>query len=74
MWARSPTPMLVIHLAYKKPAKDKRPRRKPIDENLTPEEQEAEKLARQKEDEEFMYRLEYNPTPKTLCSFLHGAI
>lgn len=44
LWARSPTPMLVISLSYKKPSKDKRPRRKAIDDTLPEEEQEAERL------------------------------
>lgn len=44
LWARSPTPLLIIHLSQKKPnQKGKKPRRKPIDETLSPEEQEAEK-------------------------------
>ena len=44
LWTRSPTPLLIIHLSQKKPnQKGKKPRRKPIDETLTPEEQEAEK-------------------------------
>jgi len=74
LWARSPTPMLIISLSYKKPSKDKRPRRRPIDETLSPEEQDAERAARAKEDEEFMYRLEYHPTPKTCHQFLSSAL
>lgn len=74
LWARSPTPMIIISLSYKKPSKDKRPRRKAIDETLPEEEQEAERAARAKEDEEFMYRLEYNPTPKTCHQFLSSAL
>jgi len=64
----------IISLSYKKPSKDKRPRRKAIDETLPEEEQEAERAARAKEDEEFMYRLEYNPTPKTCHQFLSSAL
>lgn len=60
----------MIHLEYRKPAKDKRPKRKPISEDLTPEEQEAERAARAKEDEEYMCRLEYKPTPATCLNFL----
>lgn len=74
MWARSPTPMLIISLSYKKPSKDKRPRRRPIDETLPEEEQEAERQARAKEDEEFMYRLEYHPTPAQCHKFLSSAL
>lgn len=74
LWARSPTPMLVIHLAYRKPSKDKKPRRKPIDENLTEEEKQAEIERRAKEDEEFMARLEYSPTPQQCHEFLQGAL
>jgi hypothetical protein len=74
LWARSPTPMLVIHLAYKKPAKDKKPKRKPIAEDLTEEEKQAEIERRAKEDEEFMYRLEYHPTPAQCHDFLQGAL
>jgi len=74
LWARSQTPMLVIHLAYKKPPKDKKPRRKPLDENLTEEEREAELKRRALEDEEYMYRLEYNPTPEKCLAFMQGSI
>lgn len=74
LWARSPTPMLIISLSYKKPSKDKRPRRRPIDETLPEEEQEAERAARAEEDEQFMYRLEYHPTPKTCHQFLSSAL
>lgn len=74
LWARSPTPMLVISLSYKKPSKDKRPRRKAIDETLPEEEQEAERLARAEEDEQFMFRLEYSPTLPTCHQFLSSAL
>jgi hypothetical protein len=74
LWARSPTPMLVISLSYRKPSKDKKPRRKPISEELTEEEVAAELEKRAKEDEEFMYRLEYHPTPEKCHSFLQGAL
>jgi hypothetical protein len=62
LWTRSATPLLVISLSYKKP-EGKKPRRRPIDETLTPEEQEAERAARALEDEKFMHRLEFNPSP-----------
>ena len=38
LWPRSPTPLLTVSLSYKKPSRDKRPRRKPIDETLPEEE------------------------------------
>jgi hypothetical protein len=57
LWTRSKTPLLVISLSYKKPSKDKRPKRKPIDETLPEEEQERLRQERLKEDEEFLYRL-----------------
>ena len=63
LWTRSTTPLLNITLDYKKPNEKKRPRRKAIDEALSPEEQEAERVARELEDEQYMFRLEYNPTP-----------
>jgi len=74
LWSRSATPMLVIHLSFKKPAKDKRPKRKAISEELTEEEREAEIERRRLEDEEFMFRLEYNPTPETCLKFMQGAL
>lgn len=75
LWTLNPTPMLIISLSYKKPQKDKRPkRRQPIDETLTPEEKEAERLARAKEDEEYSYRLEYSPTPKTCLDFFSNGL
>ena len=74
LWSRSATPMLVIHLSFKKPAKDKRPKRKAISEELTEEERDEELERRRIEDEEFMFRLEYNPTPETCLKFMKGAL
>ena len=37
LWQRSQTPLLIVNLSYKRPEKDKRPRRKKIDETLDPE-------------------------------------
>jgi len=53
---------LIVNLSYKRPEKDKRPRRKKIDENLDPEALQAELDARAKEDEEYMTKLEYSPS------------
>jgi len=57
--------LLIVSLSYKRPEKDKRPRRKKIDETLAttdPEAYQAELLARAKEDEEYMTKLEYSPS------------
>jgi hypothetical protein len=62
LWQRAQTSLLVVNLSYKRPEKDKRPRRKKIDETLDPEAYQAEVDARAKEDEEYMTRLEYSPT------------
>jgi hypothetical protein len=62
LWQRSVTPLLIVNLSYKRPEKDKRPRRKKLDENLDPEALQAELEARAKEDEEYMTKLEYSPS------------
>jgi dynein heavy chain, axonemal len=73
LWGRSPTPMLKINMSVKK-GKDKKPKRKPIDDTLPEEEQEEERLRRAAEDELYMNRLEYHPTPKTCLDFMQGAL
>lgn len=62
LWQKSVTPLLIVSLSYKRPEKDKRPRRKKIDETLDPEALQAELDARAKEDEEYMTKLEYSPS------------
>jgi len=74
LWQRSQTPLLTINLNYKRPEKDKRPRRKKIDETLDPEAYQAELDARAKEDEEYMTRLEYSPSLETCHQFLQNAL
>lgn len=70
LWQRSLTPLLIVNLSYKRPEKDKRPRRKKIDENLDPEALQAELDARAKEDEEYMTKLEYSPSLEHCHQFM----
>lgn len=74
LWQRAQTSLLVVNLSYKRPEKDKRPRRKKIDETLDPEAYQAEVDARAKEDEEYMTRLEYSPTLDQCHHFMQSAL
>ena len=65
--------MLKINMSYKK-GKDKKPKRKPIDDTLPEEEQEEEAARRLAEDELYMNRLEYHPTASTCLTFMQGAL
>jgi hypothetical protein len=73
-WPRSKNPMLIVTLSYKKPAKSGKPKRKPIDETLPEEEQEAIRQERLKEDELYMYRLEFSPTMQEIHDFYSSAL
>jgi hypothetical protein len=74
LWQRSVTPLLIVNLSYKRPEKDKRPRRKKIDETLDPEALQAELEARAKEDEEYMTKLEYSPSLDQCHQFMQNAL
>jgi len=76
LWARCNTPLMIVHLAVRKPKdKKQKPRRKQQITDDMEEEQKAEILAQwAAEDEEYMNKIEYSPSLEQCQEFLLDAL
>lgn len=76
LWARSNTPLLMVHLSVRKPKdkKSKPKRRQQITDDM--EEEQKEEILRQwaLEDEEYMNKIEYSPSLQQCQEFLLDAL